>query len=289
MSGKTLHYKLLYRWLDRDIEITDPKERKKKSEKQRPFTLKPLTRDQRDLYFDRIKDALNPERGLLATLPTESLGGHGESGLEVAMPCICFTQISLTSAETHCHRYGRLGFGFTKRAVLQLGGRPVAYIRGGKTDPNVKRLIKLRKWLEKEEAPPGLLLDFDYLRHFYKRIQFPYPQRDPASKRKPIKAPSKSADHLKGMAYTKPKPLDYAEEQEWRIVLQYPERFGGFAKVTGSRWIPVEPGNQLQVLVVPDNVIYQWVLSDKRLMEKVIAPEHRKPVQVISWESICRI
>lgn len=228
---------------------------------------------------------------MLATLPTETLGGLN-SGFKAEMPCLCLTQLSLTSAEAHCRRYGRLGFGFTKRAILQLGGRPIAYIPGGKTDPTVRRLLKLRDWLAKKQAPSGLLQDFDYLRHFYKRIQFPCPQRDlskpPSGQAEVTKVPLKPADPLKQMAYPVPKPLAYAEEQEWRVVLAAPEKFAAHGAIQNARWFPVKAGNELQVLVVPDNVIYQWVLSDGPLM-RAIAPKHRKPVQVISWESIQRI
>ena len=89
-------------------------------------------------------------------------------------------------------------------------------------------------------------------------------------------------------AYAQPKALDYAEEQEWRLVMARPESHGAHPFVAGARWLPVKPGEQLQVLVVPDNVLYQRVLADRELMQ-LIAPEKRKPIQVISWESIRRI
>lgn len=291
MSEQSLHYKLLYRWVGRGNEMAKSGADQPKTERLKPFSLRPLSSSQRDWYFDRICEALDPKKGLLATLPTETLGGL-ESGFKAEMPSLSLTQLSLTNAEAHCRRYGRLGFGFTKRAILHLGGRPIAYIPGGKTDPTVRRLLKLREWLSRSQAAPRLLLDFDYLRHFYKRIQFPCPQRDPSKltgrKEKVAKAPAQPADPLKQMAYPTPSPLAYAEEQEWRIVLPTLERFTPHDKIKHARWFPVEAGNELQVLVVPDNVIYQRVLSDKQL-RKAIAPPHRKPVQVISWESLKRI
>lgn len=292
MPEPSLHYKLLYRWVGRRNEIGDADADKTKTEKLAPFRFKPLTGGQRDWYFERIRDALHPQKGLLATLPTETLGGKGDSQMSIELPCICLTQISLTNAETHCRRYGRLGFGFTKRAILKLGGRPVAYLRGGKTDLNVQRLLRLRAWLQKDPAARRPLQDFEYLRHFYKRIEYAVPE--PAAKKTSEPQPKRSSraalpvDPLQQMAYAKPKALDYAEEQEWRLVIPEPERHPAHPDIAGARWVPVKPGEQLQVLVVPDNVLYQRVLADRGLMH-VIAPENRKPIQVISWESIRRI
>lgn len=292
MPEPTLHYKLLYRWVGRSVETAGLPAGDKKSEKLNPFTLKPLTVAQRNWYFERIRDALHPQKGLLATLPTETLGGKGDSQMSIELPCICLTQISLTNAETHCRRYGRLGFGFTKRAILKLRGRPVAYLRGGKTDLNVQRLLRLRAWLQKDPAARRPLQDFEYLRHFYKRIEYAVPE--PAAKKTSEPQPKRArrsappVDPLLQKAYAKPKALDYAEEQEWRLVIPKPERHPAHPDIAGARWVPVKPGEQLQVLVVPDNVLYQRVLADRDLMH-FIAPENRKPIQVISWESIRRI
>lgn len=291
MNEHSLHYKLLYRWVGRRNEMGDPEVDRERPEQLKTFRFRPLSHSQRNWYFDRIQEVLDPAKGMLATRPIETLGGRN-SGLSVELPCLSLTQISLTNAEAHCRRYGRLGFGFTKRAILNLGGRPLAYIPGGVTDPTVKRLLKLRAWLAKQQAPPGLLRDFDYLRHYYKRIQFPCPQRDlanpPSAKEQAVKAAPKPVDPLKQMSYTKHRPLPYAEEQEWRIVLPNPEKYAAHAKIEHARWFPVVAGNELQVLVVPDNVIFQRVLADRTLMS-VMAAKHSKPVQIISFESIQRL
>jgi len=42
----------------------------------------------------------------------------------------CFTEIKLSSASDHAKRYGSLGFGFTRRFVMERLGAPVLYVPG---------------------------------------------------------------------------------------------------------------------------------------------------------------
>ena len=46
----------------------------------------------------------------------------------------CFTEIRLSASDVHAQQYGRLGFGFSRRFVIERYGGPVHYIYGGYED-----------------------------------------------------------------------------------------------------------------------------------------------------------
>jgi hypothetical protein len=283
----TEHDKLLFRWGSRDIEEGGGQ---RKNGELPPLRLGSLTEIQRKQYFERIEQVLNPEKGLYAKVPDEFLGGQKEPW-KPTLPCLSFTEISLASALDHCHLYGRLGFGFTKQAILNRSGRPVAYLPGGVQDPTVKRLLDIREVLDLGGDSKAVRAKayFDYLRHFYKRMRFPAVQRDPDSvppkvAPKPARKPRSLYDMMKFPAL---RPFPYLEEQEWRIVISRPEKF---SKASGrgedpAVWFPVEPGHELMVMVVPDNLILHQVFTTKPLRDKV-SKIGRPPIQIISWESI---
>ncbi len=291
MTGKSLHGKLLYRWVGRDTENPN---RPKASLKLPDLKLGRLTARQRADYFQRICEALDPEKGLLATVLNDYLvtGCTPSATIKLTLPCLCFTELSLSTAELHCRKYGRLGFGFTKKAVLDLSGRPVAYIGGGSQDPNVKKLLQIRRVLEQANNPEKGLRAFEYLCHFYKRMRFPVAQASPDREKKlPLHFPPKPKTILSPedkMHFPGLRPFPFLEEQEWRVALSTPGNFHAHQTIKMGRWVPVVPGDQLQVLVVPDNVLYQQVLADEKL-RNVIAPRGAVCVQVISWEIIGRL
>ena len=286
------HEKLLFRWVGRDIEGG---ENASPSGYLRPLKLGTLNQDQRDLYLERVKEALDPKKGLYAQVPDEVLG-PAKTHWRPNLPCLCFTELSLSSTLDHCRIYGRLGFGFSKKAILEMSGRPVAYIPGNGRDPTFKQLYALRKAIGSLDQPK-LQAALDYLMHFYKRLQFPAPQYDPdqvksevGNVRKVIPKPTLKATRIPSSRWPKVRPFPYLEEQEWRIAISR-ERSFETANPPGKKhslWYPIKPGDQLLVLVVPDNQLLQAIVGTESLRQRIFQPAGR-PVQIISYEAVGRL
>lgn len=283
------HEKLLFRWVGRDIE---GRGKSKENGELPQMPLGTLTGCQREEYLERIEQALNPNQGLYAKVPDEFLGGP-KAPWKPTLFCLSFTELSLAATLDHCRLYGRLGFGFTKQAILKRSGRPVAYIPGGVSDPSVKRLLAIERAFVRCNGPgigqaKGY---FEYLRHFYKRMRFPVVQQDPdtmAPKPAVAKAPRKAPNRYELMKFPASRPFPYLEEQEWRIVISRPEKYKKAPGEEPAVWFPMHAGRELMVMVVPDNLILHQVLARKSLRERALKAG-RPPIQVISWEAIRRI
>ncbi|MDA1190072.1 MAG: abortive infection system antitoxin AbiGi family protein [Candidatus Poribacteria bacterium] len=80
---------------------------------------------------DAPKDQREAMPGLWMTWTTESLHGQRNATIQnIVMPATCFTELPLTSARGHTTRYGCMGFGFTRRFVMERRGNPVLYVAG---------------------------------------------------------------------------------------------------------------------------------------------------------------
>lgn len=95
--------------------------------------------------------------GLWMPYEKQNLVGRGGVRLDrVSRPVTCFSEIRLSQVAGHTTRYGRLGFGFDRRFVMQRRGVPVMYVTGSPTQDvvvgnlamGVEYLGALRKMLD---------------------------------------------------------------------------------------------------------------------------------------------
>jgi len=144
-----VHKRYLYHWTGRDIENDTIRGRTDTTNKFiSPRT--PLNNDQRKKYIDRVKRTLL--NGLWIQGSTEQFG-TGAQSLKICQPIVCFTEWALEESIPHVSRYGRLGFGFTKKFVLECGGQPVTYVNNVNTkssgSPYLKSFLEIHKLLER--------------------------------------------------------------------------------------------------------------------------------------------
>ena len=123
MSGQgegTLRSDFLIHWTGKDIQ-TDYRE---------------LSGAQRKQYVDRLRNTLTGEiKGLWMTIPgREQIRGPREASIEYEAIMTCFSEIKLSSVAKHTGHYGCLGFGFSRRFVMERGGAPVQYVCGTEHD-----------------------------------------------------------------------------------------------------------------------------------------------------------
>jgi len=210
------------------------------------------------------------------------------------LPIVCFTEWSLGESLEHTREYGRIGFGFPKRWVIERGGQSVTYFRHNEKGSFLQAAFKLLA-SQGEGDPNGVWKPrpgasvFDevrYLIHFAKmiRLQHAKPKRKP----KLAAPPSRLIPELKRKAAPaaveaqmfKRKfgmPLEFVEEREWRIV--YHPANKGLVKGPGvpDYYLPYLPGEELFTLVLPDNKVVSEVLQDNWFAERLFTPWKHYP------------
>lgn len=82
-------------------------------------------------YIKRFIDTLNT--GLWMTKPIEMLVSKNNV-FSYQLPTTCFTENLITRSSNHRINYGHLGFGFTRKWVLENSGNPVLYVRQNNED-----------------------------------------------------------------------------------------------------------------------------------------------------------
>lgn len=203
------------------------------------------------------------------------------------LPIACFTEWSLGESLPHTAEYGRVGFGFPKRWVIERGGQSVTYFRHSSRGVFLQNAFKLLAILGEHQADgrwtaradtPGFA-ELRYLLHFAKMIRLKRsipeekdkpalappaakplaPPPKPAPKRKPSQAALDSQTFKRRFG----QPLQFVEEREWRIVHHPSNRHF----VPGPRggvpdyFLPYIPGDELFTLVLPDNKTVSRVLE----------------------------
>ncbi len=80
-------------------------------------------------------------------------------------------QWSLRDSSLHISNYGRMGFGFPRRWVLDRGGQPVTYFRAAQKSPFLNAMFDLIVALRAGNPNGGVQESLDYLLHFAKRVK----------------------------------------------------------------------------------------------------------------------
>ncbi len=159
-----IHKQQLFHWIGRDIE------RKNNGKKVLSDTL--------------AQEALNHiagsvEKGLWVKKPqVPELFTLGEQKLCLDSPIACFTEWSLGESLPHTSNYGRIGFGFPKKFVIDRGGQSVTYFRHARESLFLKSIFRALKCIAtpledgKWQPKPGCTIDeLIYLIHFAKMVR----------------------------------------------------------------------------------------------------------------------
>lgn len=209
------------------------------------------------------------------------------------LPIACFTEWSLGESLPHTMEYGRVGFGFPKRWVIERGGQSVTYFRHNEKGPFLRSVFRLLASHGKFSADAGwtpdpasgTCADLRYLLHFAKMIRLK-PQKDakPAKKLKK-EAPTKNPEKKKsGLPPSQARqdvqtyqrrfgnPLEFVEEREWRIVYSSSGQYFVKGGNPPDYFLPYTPGEDLFTLVVPDHKVLSRVLESTDLTERLFTP-----------------
>ena len=250
------------------------------------------------LRDDLVKELLGQLRGSLehgiwvkSPRHPEHLELRGQT-FTLDQPIACFTEWSLGESLPHTAEYGRVGFGFPKRWVIERGGQSVTYFRHSAKGSFLRGAFRLLaalgrdrgggKW-EKRDGIDGFA-ELRYLLHFAKMIRLKRPMPDkegaPAKPgrlkvRAPTgqrRAPSQAALESQAFKRRFGQPLQFVEEREWRIV--YHPGNSGFVKGPGTPeyFLPYIPGDELCTMVLPDNKVVSTVLQSDWFTARLFTP-----------------
>src|SRR5689334_2988403 len=114
-AGYQIHRQQLFHWIGRDIQKAN------KGRKVLDDALAQRALDQICASVDKGLWVKTPHEPEVFTLKRNSLA--------LRMPITCFTEWSLGESLPHTNSYGRIGFGFPKRWVIERGGQSVTYFR----------------------------------------------------------------------------------------------------------------------------------------------------------------
>ena len=206
-----IHSKILVHWTGKDIEDSPG-----------------INKSQQ--YVERLKDDF--ENGLFAKRTSENLirGTKIKNLLR-----ICFTEIRLSQAQIHAERYGKLGIGFTRKFIMDKGGRPVIYI-------------------PYKAKADGRLLE-DSIKNVYEKSE----------NDKEIHRSSKwIMAHVKRMSNGNHD--EYYEEMEWRLVHDESPNNKHFTKGKGTGVHRLNfKASDIKIIIFPDEDIKQMLLKDETI------------------------
>jgi hypothetical protein len=272
------------------------------------------------LQDDLVKECLDQihgslEKGIWVKSPRfpEQFDFQGKH-FSLDLPIACFTEWSLGESLPHTSEYGRIGFGFPKRWVIERGGQSVTYFRHNEKGSFLQSAFKLLNVLGDVQADGTWtarqgISGFDELRymlHFAKMIRLKKappgrkaitPAITPTPVVRPKKKPTQAAVDTQSFKRKFGLPLQFVEEREWRIV-HHP---GIKSFVDGPRsgvpdyYLPYVPGDELFTLVLPDNKVVSKLLQSDWFTERLFTPwKHYKqlngrrvpPVMLLSHSDI---
>jgi hypothetical protein len=275
----TIHDSMLFRWMGYDIEKPELKDQP--APRREKLTVKPkLTDDQVKVYLNRLRDALNPKIGLKVSAYSDADAvGKIYPIIEHPKPCLFFTEQAAGDPEEHWRLYGRLGFGFSKRFIFNCGGRPVIYAGGG-NDPVLSAIGVLRKALLKSKSQK-VRQELETLVRFIKCTALSREQAGKTGKEKtkPVaktKAEAKEPkskpavnEKINMKEFREDQPIRFLREREWRLLHREKDTQLWRRVSDNDVWFTPEAGKELQLIIVPCNLILHEAYEDDKIREKL--------------------
>jgi len=267
-----LHRQQLFYWMGRGIDDRNRGRRILSDE---------LTRE----VLGQLRGSL--EHGLWVKTPRipESFTLKGKT-FPLDLPIACFTEWALGQSLAHTVEYGRIGFGFPKRWVIQNGGQSVSYFKHAKSSVllrNAFQLLAATGWSPKEPPQNASFEALRHLLHFAKMVR----QKHEAVPRSPSpKVPAKPAGKTvaakpRPEAFTYRRrfgqPLPFVEEREWRIVHHPSNKVFVRGPGVPDYYLPYVPGDELFTLVLPDSKVVSRVLETDWFTERLFTPWKHYP------------
>lgn len=280
-SYNSVHRQQLFNWIGRSIDDLAPAGH--------------LTDALRTMYVEHLRSTL--EHGLWLKRPRDPDYIGDGSRVFVHRPIVCFTEWGLGQSLPHTKRYGRMGFGFSKRFVLNRGGQPVQYIRDATRDaPYSAALLAVAKWFDdnsEDLCNSKRFLEirnyFHYIAHFSKKIRKSRDLNDDAKREKMMPCQSRKRHSPDLFARNFGAVLHYLEEREWRIVFdksisRHLKKADGGAN-RPEYYLPFTPGVELFTVVMPDNETVSRALACEDIRTKLY-PANAPHVTVLSLQDI---
>jgi hypothetical protein len=284
-----IHENMLFRWVGYDIEMGDEYAKLQAPKRPKIPINSELTDPQRKKYLDWLRDAFDPAKGLKVSQyhSQDKVGKHHEA--TEPRNCLFFTEQAASDAEQHWQRYGRMGFGFSKRAIFNRGGSPVIYT-GGKDSELEKSIDVLRRYLIEAEADHKVVDALEVFARFVKVTRMP---KDEASK---DGTKTKTSGKGEVAAMRKPDPMAYPTEQrirflaerEWRLLVNVKQKDLWKQCSDGWLWYRPQLGHELQLVILPDNRTLSMAIECSKIRKALIV-KNRPPVQLITADAIKKI
>lgn len=284
-----LHENMLFRWIGYDVEMGE--ELAKRPAPRRPLIpLKAeLTDKQRELYLERLRDAFQPNKGLrVGEYDTQDKVGAIHPVAE-PMPCLFFTEQAAGDAEGHWRRYGRMGFGFSKRAIFNHGGAPVIYT-GGKDSDLEKSIDTIRRYFRSTRIDASIADALESIARYVKVTRLPVGDT-PANTdrpRKELEGRSRTRRKPDPTAYPAEQNIRFLAEREWRLLADPSQKRRWKRCADGWLWFRPELGRELQLVILPDNRTLAMAIDCDVIRKNLILP-NRPPVQLITADALKKV
>ena len=190
----------------------------------------------REQYVERLRDdCLN---GLFMKPGEETIHGSNGTSLTAWISRVCFTEVRLSQAEDHARLYGMLGIGFHRDFALSREGNPVLYVQNGEKGVLIENLVKVREFLETENA--AMLANLEVV-----------------------------LGYLKNMSHQNASDLEFYEEMEWRI-LHLDRLMDEYIEAEDASQniyrLLVKPGD-IKIIVFPDHETKQMAVADSDILD----------------------
>ncbi len=289
----TLNETMLFRWVGYEIELEKLKGLAAPSWKKLPLVPE-LDPDKRRRYLGLLRDALDPSKGLRVS-GYDAIDQVGRvKPLVNPQPCLFLTEQAASGSADHWRLYGRMGFGFSKRAIFREGGRPVIY-SGGKRDALQHAVEILRKHLN-SNGSLTVNQALELLVRFIKSTTIPKltpsdaeaAEKPKAGKIRPIQGQVPSLKDAKPLAFPSEKKIAFLQEREWRLPKPLKPARAWHQDGEGYCWFRPQIGHDLQMVVLPDNETLHMAIACDFIRARLLA-SNRPPLQLITAELLRKV
>lgn len=284
-----IHSTMAFRWTGYGIEMGDAEARKPAPKRALIDPRKPLDDSMRSKYLGILSDAFDPEKGLLASpfSPDDRVGKREHRS--DPLPCLFFTEQAAGDAVLHWRRYGRLGFGISKRVIFNHGGMPVIYT-GSRKHRLEQSIDALRRYFEKQgsQAPADCHSAIEYLARMVKPTRMPTSSETQSRPRnKPTGAPKRQASSSDPVSYPAEQRIRFLDEREWRLLHDRSSK-AWRTDASGRLWFRPQLGKELQLIILPDNQTLHLAIECDAIRSRLVAPD-RPPVQLLTAEALQKL
>jgi len=173
--------------------------------------------------------------------------------VELRRPIVSFTEWSASGARHHSALYGHMAFGFTRRFIMGVGGRPLVYVANRKGDLFRKSVLQLIKGYRASGSQSRKATEAaEVVEAFLKLYSVPPAAagaKKPATAKKEKKRVEPDPDERLLIRFGAPRTA--LEDREWRVIQPHGSETSA---------IPCEPGG-LAMIILPDHATLHHALA----------------------------